>query len=82
MEVETIKKTQKETTLEIEILGKKSGTIDVSTTNRIQEMEERISGAEDSIENMDIKIEENAKCKKILTKNIQETQNTMRRPNR
>jgi hypothetical protein len=28
MEVETIKKTQRETTLEIEILRKKSGTID------------------------------------------------------
>ena len=44
-------------------------------------MEERISGAEDSIENMDIKIEENAKCKKILTQNIQEIQDTLRRPN-
>jgi hypothetical protein len=32
MEVETMKKTQRETTLEIETLGKKSGTID-----RIQE---------------------------------------------
>ena len=42
-EVETIKKIQSETTLEIEILGKKSGTIDVSISNRIQEMEERIS---------------------------------------
>jgi hypothetical protein len=30
MEVETMKKTQRETTLEIETLGKKSGTIDVS----------------------------------------------------
>jgi hypothetical protein len=30
MEVETVKKTQREKTLEIEILGKKSGTIDVS----------------------------------------------------
>jgi hypothetical protein len=30
-------------------------------------MEERISGAEDSIENMDTTIKENAKCKKILT---------------
>jgi predicted nucleic acid-binding Zn-ribbon protein len=57
-EVETIKKTQRETTLEIEILGKKSGTIDVSISNRIQEMEERISGAEDSIENMDTTIKE------------------------
>jgi predicted RNase H-like nuclease (RuvC/YqgF family) len=35
MEVETIKKTQRETTLEIEILGKKSGAIDSSITNRI-----------------------------------------------
>jgi hypothetical protein len=48
-EVETIKKTQSEGKLEIETLGKKSGTIDASISNRIQEMEERISGAEDSI---------------------------------
>jgi hypothetical protein len=45
-------------------------------------MEERISGAEDSIENMDTTIKENVKCKKILTQNIQEIQDTMRRPNR
>ena len=49
MEVETMKKTQRETTLEIEALGKKSGTIDVSISNRIQEMEVRISGTEDYI---------------------------------
>jgi hypothetical protein len=42
MEVETIKTTQKETTLEIETLGKKSGTTDASISNRIQEMEERM----------------------------------------
>ena len=52
MEVETIKKTQSATTLEIETLGKKSGKIDVSISNRIQEMEERIFGAEDSMENI------------------------------
>ena len=80
-EVETIKKTQSETNLEIETLGKKSGTIDSSISNRIQKMEERISGAEDSIENMGTRIKENAKCKKILIQNIQEIQNTMRRPN-
>jgi hypothetical protein len=34
MQIETIKKSQRETTLEIEVLGKKSGTIDAS---RIQE---------------------------------------------
>jgi hypothetical protein len=80
MEVETIKKAQRERTLEIEILGKKPGTIDVSISNRIQEMEERISGAEHSIESMDTTIKENAKCKKILTQTIQEIQDTMRRP--
>jgi len=71
-EVDTIKKTQSEATLEIETLGKKSGTIDASISNRIQEIEERISGAEDSIENIGTIVKENAKCKKILTQNIQE----------
>jgi predicted nucleic acid-binding Zn-ribbon protein len=72
MEIETIKKSQRETTPEIEILGKKSGTIDVSISNRMQDMEERISGTEDSIQNMDTTIKENGKCKKMLTQNIQE----------
>jgi hypothetical protein len=35
-------------------------------------MKERISGAEDSRENMGTTIKENAKRKKILTQNIQE----------
>ena len=60
MKVETMKKSQRKTTLEIETLGNKLGTIDVSISNIIQEMEERISGAEDPIGNMDITIKENA----------------------
>jgi predicted nucleic acid-binding Zn-ribbon protein len=60
-EVDTIKKTQSEAKLEIETLGKKSGTIDANISNRIQETEERISGAEDSIENIGTTIKENAK---------------------
>jgi hypothetical protein len=40
MEVETMKKIQRETTLEIETLGKKSRTIDASISNRIQEKRE------------------------------------------
>ena len=44
-------------------------------------MEERITGAEDSIENMGTTSKENAKCKKILSQNIKEIQNSMRRPN-
>jgi hypothetical protein len=41
----------------------------------------RISGAEDSIENIGTTFKENATCKKILTQNIQEIHDTMRRPN-
>jgi hypothetical protein len=81
MEVETIKKPQMETTLEIENLGKRSGVIDVIITTRIQEIGERISGGEDTIENIDTPVKKNAKCKNILAQNIQEIQNTMRRPN-
>ena len=79
MEIETIKKSPKETTLELENLGKRSGVIDASTTNRIQEIEERISEAEDT--NINTTIKENAKCKKLLTQYIQEIQEAMRRPN-
>ena len=75
------KKNQRETMLEIETLGKELGTIDASISNRIQEMEERISDTEDSIGNMNTTIKENAKCKKILAQNIQEIQHTMRIPN-
>jgi uncharacterized coiled-coil protein SlyX len=81
MEIETIKKSQRKTRLEIENLEKRSGVIDVSITNRIQEIEVRISGAEDTIENIDKTVKENAKSKKLLTQNIQEIQGTMRRPN-
>jgi hypothetical protein len=81
MEIETIMKSQEETTLELENLGKSSGVIDASITNRIQEIEERISGTEDTIENIDTTIKENVKCKKTLTQIIQEIQDTMRRQN-
>lgn len=66
MELETIKKAQSETTLDIENLGKRSGGIDASITNRIQEVEEKILGAEDTIENIDSTIKDNVKFKKLL----------------
>ena len=50
IEIEAIKKSQMEAILEMENLGKRTGTAEVSITNRIQEMEERISGIEDTIE--------------------------------
>jgi hypothetical protein len=52
MELETTKKSQREATLEIENLEKRSGVIDAGIANRIQEIEERISGAEDTIETL------------------------------
>jgi len=81
MEIETMKKTQRETTLEIENLEKRSGVIDASITNRIQEIEERISEAEDTIENIDTTVKDNVKRKKLLAQNIQEIQDIMRRSN-
>ena len=53
MKIETLTLTQRETTLEMENLGKRSGVTDGSITHRIQEIEERILGAEDTIENID-----------------------------
>jgi hypothetical protein len=55
--------------------------MDASITNRIQEIAERISVAEDTIENIDTTVKENAESKKLLTQNTQEIQDTMRRPN-
>jgi hypothetical protein len=81
MEIEMIKKSQRETTLELENLGKKPEVIDSSISTRIQEIEEIISGVEDTIENFDTTVKENIKCKKFLTQNIQKIHDTMRRPN-
>ena len=51
-----------------------------ASPNTIQYVEERISDAEDTIENIDITVKENAKGKN-LAQNIQEIQDTMRKPN-
>jgi hypothetical protein len=50
METEILKKSQRETTMERENIGKRSGVTDARITNRIQEIEERISGAYDNLE--------------------------------
>ena len=65
MEIESIKKSQRETTLELENLGKRSGATDASIKNRIQEIDD----TEDTIENIDTAVKENAKSKKVLTQN-------------
>ncbi|KAL6094207.1 hypothetical protein STEG23_000592 [Scotinomys teguina] len=53
MEIQTIKKIQSEGKLEIENLTKQTRTTNTSMTNRMQEMEQRISDAEDTIEKID-----------------------------
>ena len=63
VEVETVKKTQMEANLEMENLEKRSGITDVSITNRIQEIEERTSGVEDMVEEIDTTVKENSKHK-------------------
>ena len=55
MEVETIKKSKREKTLEIENLGKKSAVI---VNSKIQVIKERISSADDAIENTDSTVKE------------------------
>ena len=42
MEIESIQKSQRETTLELENIGKRSGVIDESITNRIQKIKENL----------------------------------------
>jgi methyl-accepting chemotaxis protein len=64
VEVETLKKTQMKANLEVKNLGERSGITDVNITNRIQEIEERISGVEDTIEKIDTNVKENSKHKK------------------
>jgi hypothetical protein len=80
MEKETIRKSQRETSLKIENLEERQGITEACITNRIHEIEERISGAEDPVENIDTTIKENAKCKNLLTQNSQKLQDTMRKP--
>ena len=49
--------------------------------SRIQEMEERISRTEATIEKIDSSVNENIKSNKSLIQNIQELRDTMKRPN-
>jgi hypothetical protein len=61
LEIKTIKKSQMEVTLEMDNSRKRTGTTEVSITNRIQEMKKRISGIENTIEDTDTSVKENTK---------------------
>ena len=75
MELETIKKSKRKGNLEMENLGRRSGVM-----NGIKEIEQRISDIEDTIEDIDT-TSEKTKYKKLLTQNIQEVQDTVKRSN-
>ena len=79
MEIETIKKTQREATLDMDNLGKWSGATDASITNRMQDIDKRILDINDGIETTDTPVKENTKYKKLLTQNTQEIQDTTKR---
>ena len=67
MEIETIRKLNRKTTMDMENLGKTSGAPHASITSRIQETEERISGIENTLEDIDTTVKESTKRKKLLT---------------
>jgi hypothetical protein len=66
MKIESIKKTQTEEILEMENLGRRTGITDVSITNRIQEMEEKMLVREDIIEEIYTTVKENVKLKQFM----------------
>jgi hypothetical protein len=81
MDIKPLKKTQRETTLEMKNLGKKSGVTNTSIPNKTKETETRFSVIDDTLEDCDTTVKENTKYKKLLTQNIQEIQDKMKRLN-
>jgi hypothetical protein len=67
IELETINKTQMETTLEMKNLGKRTGTTDESITDIIQETGERISGIEATLK------EQRKNIKRCMRKRLSNT---------
>ena len=70
-----------EPNLKMKKQGKGSGITDATITKRIEEIEERISGVEDMVEEIDTTVGENSKHKKLLTQIFQEIQDTVKRLN-
>ena len=78
-EMEAVKKTQTEGRLDMENLGKQTETSGTSKANRIQEIEERISDYEDTIEKINALTKENSKSNKFSSQNIQEMWDTIKK---
>ena len=78
-EMEAMKKTQNKGRLDMENLGKRTQNTESSITNRIQEIEERISDSEDTIEKINALVRENGKSNKFSSQNIQEIWDTIKK---
>ena len=78
-ETESMKKSQAEGRLTMENLGKWTETSETSITNRMQEVEERISDSEDTIEKLIALTKENSKSNKFSSQNIQEMWDTIKK---
>jgi hypothetical protein len=81
MEIESVKKIQTDGVLGIKKLRIQTGSIEARLTNRIQEIKERISCVEYTVEEMGIAVKENVKSKKTPKTDIQKTRDTMKRLN-
>ena len=68
-EMEAMKKTQTEGRRDMENPCKRTETTESSITNRIQEIEERISDYEDTIEKINVLTKENSKSNKFSSQN-------------
>jgi hypothetical protein len=62
IKIEAVRKHDKKI-WEVKNLGKRTGTTEISIINGIQDMEERTSGVEDTIEEIDTSFKENVKSK-------------------
>ena len=80
-EMESMKKSQAEGRLAMENLGKRTETSETSITNRIQEIEERISDSEDTMEKLNALTKENSKSNKVSSQNTQEMWDTIKKQN-
>ena len=76
--MEAMKKTQTENRLKMENLGKWTEITESRITNRIQDIEERISDSEDTIEKINALVKENSKFNKFSSQNIQEIWDTIK----
>lgn len=76
-EMQSTKKAQSKENLRMENLETWTGNSEASLTERIQAMDDKISGIEDRIEWMTIFIKENVKSKNLQVLNIQKIWNTI-----